>query len=158
MDPLTVTHSGRIPLLPSGGPASFFEEEHGHPRSDEDPDEADESNSQNFLETGRTHGRIVPLSLAETSIRYLPESWTENREWCRAAGVPDEVGFLTKRRMALVSVQRLVDANVPFGWLTADEAYGNSKYLRVWPEEHRIAHVVAVRSNDGVPLRPMPGA
>jgi SRSO17 transposase len=27
---------------------------------------------------------------------YLPESWTDDRERCRAAGVPDEVGFATK--------------------------------------------------------------
>lgn len=45
---------------------------------------------------------------------YLPESWTADRERCRAAGVPEEVGFATKlelgRQMlesALAGVLRL---------------------------------------------------
>jgi hypothetical protein len=32
---------------------------------------------------------------------------------------------------------------VPFGWVTADEAYGQVKYLRVWLERHEqcLKHV-----------------
>ncbi|MDQ1651608.1 MAG: hypothetical protein QOI35_808 [Cryptosporangiaceae bacterium] len=32
--------------------------------------------------------------------------------------------------------------------MTADEAYGQVKYLRVWLEEHDAAHVLATRCND----------
>ena len=84
---------------------------------------------------------------------YLPESWTGDRDRCRAAGVPDEVEFATKPRMAIAMLQRLLDAQVPFGWFTADEMYGHAKYLRVWLEQQGIAHVVAVCSNDDVALR-----
>jgi SRSO17 transposase len=62
---------------------------------------------------------------------YLPESWTADRDRCRAAGVPDEVGFATKPRQAMAMLQRAITAGVPFGWVTADEASGQVTYLRV---------------------------
>jgi hypothetical protein len=33
---------------------------------------------------------------------------------------------------------------VPFGWVTADEAYGQVGRLGSWLEEHRLNHVLAV--------------
>jgi SRSO17 transposase len=84
---------------------------------------------------------------------YLPQSWVDDRRRCRAAGIPDDVAFATKPRMAIGMLQRVLDAAVPFGWFSADEAYGHAAYLRVWLEEHRIAHVVAVQCNDEVPTR-----
>lgn len=81
---------------------------------------------------------------------YLPESWTDDRGRCRAAGIPDEVEFITKPRMVIGMLRRLLDAQVPFGWVTADEAYGQATFLRMWLEEHHIAHVLAVRRNDEV--------
>ena len=79
---------------------------------------------------------------------YLPESWTADRERCRAAGIPDEVEFATKPRQGLAMLDRAIDAGVPFGWVTADEAYGQVKYLRVWLEQHDVAHVLATKCND----------
>jgi SRSO17 transposase len=81
---------------------------------------------------------------------YVPESWTTDRERCRAAGVPDEVEFATKPRQAMAMLQRAFDAGVPFAWITADEAYGQVKYLRVWLEEHDAAHVLATKCNDTI--------
>jgi SRSO17 transposase len=66
---------------------------------------------------------------------YLPESWTADRDRCQAAGVPDEVEFATKPRQGMAMLERAMDAGVPFSWVTADEAYGQVKYLRVWLEE-----------------------
>ncbi|GAA0449901.1 hypothetical protein Ade02nite_58970 [Paractinoplanes deccanensis] len=37
---------------------------------------------------------------------------------------------LTKPRIAIDMLQRAADANVPFTWFTADEAFGQAKYLR----------------------------
>ncbi|NIJ09684.1 SRSO17 transposase [Saccharomonospora amisosensis] len=41
---------------------------------------------------------------------YLPTSWTEDRERCRAAGIPDEVGFATKPRQLMAMLARAFDA------------------------------------------------
>src|SRR5690242_9534889 len=81
---------------------------------------------------------------------YLPQAWTDDRDRCRAAGVPDEVGFATKVQMARAMLGRAFAAGVPAAWVTMDEAYGQSKSLRVWLEEHDQAHVVATRCNDDV--------
>jgi SRSO17 transposase len=84
---------------------------------------------------------------------YLPESWLSDPARCAAAGIPDGTELATKPRMAIAMLQRALDAGVPFGWFTADEAYGHARYLRVWLEEHHIRHVVAVQSNDEVVTR-----
>ncbi|MBB5954387.1 SRSO17 transposase [Saccharothrix tamanrassetensis] len=81
---------------------------------------------------------------------YLPESWTSDRDRCRAAGVPDGVGFATKPRLAMAMLERAFDARVPFGWVTGDEAYGQVGYLRSWLEHRDAAHVLVTRRNDAV--------
>jgi hypothetical protein len=35
---------------------------------------------------------------------------------------------------------------VPFGWVTADKAYGQVNYLRVWPEQHDCPHVLTTNA------------
>ena len=106
---------------------------------------------------GRTENCQVGVFLAYVSARghalidrelYLPESWTADRDRCRAAGVPDEVEFVTKPRQAMAMIERALDAGVPFGWVTADEACGQAKYLRFWLEQRDVAHVLATRVND----------
>lgn len=77
---------------------------------------------------------------------YLPESWTDDRDRCRAAGVPDEVEFATKPRQLMAMLGRAIDAGVPFAWVTADEVYGQAGYLRDWLEERDAAYVLAIRS------------
>jgi hypothetical protein len=41
-------------------------------------------------------------------------------------------------------IARALEADLPFGWVTADEAYGQVGRLRSWLEEHGLAHVLAV--------------
>jgi hypothetical protein len=79
---------------------------------------------------------------------YLPEPWIADRDRCRGAGIPDEVEFKTKPRQAMAMLARAFEAGVPFAWITADEAYGQVKYLRVWLEEHDAAHVLSTKVND----------
>jgi SRSO17 transposase len=81
---------------------------------------------------------------------YIPESWTADPDRCRAAGIPQPLELTTKPRMAISMLQRILDADVPFAWFTADEVYGQVKYLRVWLEEHDIHHVVATRRDEDV--------
>lgn len=82
---------------------------------------------------------------------YLPRSWTDDRDRCRAAGVPDEVEFETKPTQAQAMLQRVLDAGMPFRYFTADEAYGQVKALRVWLEDRDVFHVLATKCNDTVP-------
>jgi SRSO17 transposase len=81
---------------------------------------------------------------------YLPRAWTEDRERARAAGIGDEVGFATKPELARRMLGRALEAGVPAGWVTADEIYGQDKWLRVWCEQHGLPYVLATRSNDTV--------
>jgi SRSO17 transposase len=81
---------------------------------------------------------------------YLPKSWTEDRDRCRAAGIGDEVGFATKPQQAQAMIERALEAGVPCRWVTADEAYGQVKYLRVWLEQQDLFHVLATRRDDDV--------
>jgi SRSO17 transposase len=108
---------------------------------------------------GRTENSQIGTFLAYASSKgralidrelYLPVSWTDDRERCRAAGVPDEVPFATKNEHFRWMLQRAIDARIPFAWVTADEAYGQVKHLRFWLEERRIAHVLATKVNDTV--------
>jgi SRSO17 transposase len=81
---------------------------------------------------------------------YLPEPWIADRDRCRCAGIPDEVEFATKPRQAMEMLARAFAAGVVFGWVTADEAYGQVKYLRVWLEEHDASYVLCTKVNDVV--------
>lgn len=48
----------------------------------------------------------------------------------------------------MVMLARAFTARVPFAWVTADEAYGQVKYLRIWLEEHDASYVLATRRVD----------
>ncbi|CCH19790.1 Transposase [Micromonospora lupini str. Lupac 08] len=106
---------------------------------------------------GRTENCQVGAFLAYRSAKghalidrqlYLPASWTDDRDRCRAAGIPDAVQFATKVQMAREMLARALDAGVPVGWVTMDEAYGQSESLRVWLEHRDVGYVVATRRND----------
>jgi SRSO17 transposase len=84
---------------------------------------------------------------------YLPQSWIDDRTRCRQAGIPDDIPFVTKPRMAMAMLQRAIAAGIPFGWVSADEVYGQMKYLRSWLEDQQIPYVVATRCDDDVPGR-----
>src|SRR3982751_999308 len=81
---------------------------------------------------------------------YLPRAWTDDRARARAAGIGEDVGFATKPELARRMLTRALDAEVPGGWLTADEIYGQDKRLRVWCEQHELPYVLATRSTDTV--------
>jgi SRSO17 transposase len=106
---------------------------------------------------GRTENCQVGTFLAYASARghalidrelYLPQSWAGDRDRCRAAGIPDEVEFTTKPRQAQAMISRAIEAGVPFAWFTADEAYGQAKYLQAWLEDQDVFYVVAIRRSD----------
>jgi SRSO17 transposase len=79
---------------------------------------------------------------------YLPERWTDDPERCRAARVPEQVGFRTKPQLAQLMLERALDAGVPASWVTADEVYGGSPALRQWLEERHLPYVLAVKCTE----------
>jgi SRSO17 transposase len=79
---------------------------------------------------------------------YLPERWTDDPERCRAARVPEEVGFRTKPQLAQRMLERALDAGVPAAWVTADEVYGGSPTLRHWLEGRGVSYVLAVKCTE----------
>jgi SRSO17 transposase len=81
---------------------------------------------------------------------YLPQSWTADRERCAEAGIGEEVGFATKPELAQRMLARALDAGVPAGWVTGDEAYGQVGALRGMLEDRGMSYVLAVPSNQRV--------
>ena len=75
---------------------------------------------------------------------YLPRSWTDDPARCRAAGVPEQVGFATKPELARAMICRALDAGVPAAWVTGDEVYGANPTLRAELEARGIGYVLAV--------------
>jgi SRSO17 transposase len=75
---------------------------------------------------------------------YLPESWTADRERCRAAGVPDGVGFATKAELGRQMLECALAEQVPFGWVAADADYGKDPKLRSFCHDNRLPYALAV--------------
>jgi SRSO17 transposase len=82
---------------------------------------------------------------------YLPKAWTDDPARCRAARVPEQVGFRTKPQLARVMLERALDAGVPASWVTADEVYGGDPALRRFLEDRGLSSVLAVKCTE--PLR-----
>jgi len=61
---------------------------------------------------------------------YLPRAWTDDPDRLQAAGVPDQVGFATKPKLATTMITRALDAGVPAAWVAGDEVYGANPGLR----------------------------
>jgi SRSO17 transposase len=106
---------------------------------------------------GRIENCQIGVFLAYASARgrtfldrelYLPKEWAADRARRHEAGVPAAVEFGTKPQLARVMLERALTAGVPARWVTGDEVYGGDRRLRVWLEEHRLPHVLAVKSTE----------
>jgi SRSO17 transposase len=75
---------------------------------------------------------------------YLPKTWTEDRERCRTARVPDEREFATKGELARHMVLRALASPLPIAWVTADSAYGQDNRFRRLLEQSGVGYVLAV--------------
>ncbi|MCL6667468.1 IS701 family transposase [Streptomyces panaciradicis] len=79
---------------------------------------------------------------------FLPEEWAHDLPRRTAAGVPDEIGHVTKPRLALGLLERLA------GWLgsvpviVADAGYGRSVSFRLALEERGWSYVMAVEPKE----------
>lgn len=55
---------------------------------------------------------------------FLPKVWSEDRERCREAKIPDDVVYRPKWRIALEQVACAIANGLKLDWLTFDEYYG----------------------------------
>ena len=74
----------------------------------------------------------------------LPKEWAADEARRQAADVPTEVRFATKPPLAQRMLDRVLAADIPFGWLTGDSVYGHDGRVRAWLEERRVNYVLGV--------------
>jgi SRSO17 transposase len=69
---------------------------------------------------------------------FLPEGWSNDRERCREAGIPDTMIYRPKTEIALELYDRSVANGIRFEWLTFDEWYGSKPpFLRALDERRQ---------------------
>jgi SRSO17 transposase len=72
---------------------------------------------------------------------FLPESWSNDRERCRAAGIPDEVVHRPKWKIALEQVDRAKGNGLILDWVTFDEGYGDCPKFLLELEDRNLRFV-----------------
>lgn len=90
----------------------------------------------------------VPIPIALRL--YLPEAWAKDKTRRARVGVPDEVTFRTKWRIALEEVRRLKKAGVRFGTVLADAGYGACADFRRGLSEEGLLWAVGITSEQKV--------
>ena len=70
---------------------------------------------------GVAKGRFQALLDADL---YLPKVWDADRPRCRAAGIPEDVRYQPKWRIALEQLLRLCSNGLDFDWLVFDQGFG----------------------------------
>jgi SRSO17 transposase len=96
------------------------------------------------VHTGVCRGRYKVLLDAEL---FLPESWSNDRPRCREAGIPDEVVYRPKWRIALEQLDRILDNDVVLDWVTFDEEYGKRPGFVAGLDERELCFVGEVPRN-----------
>ena len=108
---------------------------------------------------GKTENCQVAVSLSLANARgsvpldyrlYLPREWAEDKPRCRAAGVPQEIGFRTKGRIAREQIEAALNAGIARGVVLADAAYGDEADFREWLIERQFDYVLGVRVSTSV--------
>jgi SRSO17 transposase len=70
---------------------------------------------------GYCHGDFKALLDSEL---FLPESWSEDRERCAAADIPEEMVYRPKTAIAIELVKRALGNGIRLDWTVFDEGYG----------------------------------
>lgn len=61
---------------------------------------------------------------------YIPEDWFSSPQRLLQAGVPEQITFQTKGRLALSMIKQAIKNNVQFSFIGGDSAYGDLPWLR----------------------------
>ena len=88
-----------------------------------------------------------PFTCMLASDLYLPRSWADDRDRCRSAGIPDEMVYRPKWKIAVDQVEQAIGNGVRFSWITFDEEYGSVP--KFWFELDRLGQrgIGEVRAN-----------
>ncbi len=101
-------------------------------------------------ELGKTDNCIVTVHLGVVRGRYktlvdrdlfLPKHWSDDRERCRAAGIPDEIVHRPKWQIALEQLARAKGNGLVLDWLTFDEGYGDCPEFLLELDERKLRFV-----------------
>lgn len=90
------------------------------------------------------------LSLPVAYQLYLPENWANDATRRKKTGVPEQVKFQTKPRIALDQIRQAVERDVPRGVVLADAAYGLDSQFRAGLRELQLEYAVGVQSSVSV--------
>src|SRR5258708_22166540 len=75
---------------------------------------------------------------------YMPQRWARDLPRRRAAGIPGDLEFATKPRLAIGQVRRLTAAGLPARWAAFDEVYGRSEDMRKACAKAGLAYVAII--------------
>jgi SRSO17 transposase len=114
---------------------------------------------------------VVTVSLVNASMSvpcayrlYLPEAWARDRARRRAAGVPEELGFEEKWRLALAQLEQLSADELPRAPVVADAGYGSNTEFREGITARGLSYAVGIMRDTTVwpqgqgPLAPSPSS
>jgi SRSO17 transposase len=107
---------------------------------------------------GKTANCVVTVQLAfssyDTRFRtmldtelFLPESWSNDRERCRDAGIPDDVVYRPKHLMALDMLDRAKANGVHLEWVLGDIWYSEKPAFLDGLEQRNYRYVVEIPRN-----------
>lgn len=90
---------------------------------------------------------------------YIPREWTDDKERCRKAGVPNDcMVFKTKPELGLEMVGELVSNGVHFDYVNGDGLYGNGYTFSKGLDSLGVRYVLDVHSDQRIFLhRPVTG-
>jgi SRSO17 transposase len=80
---------------------------------------------------------------------YLPQQWTQDPLRRRSAGIPPDVGYLSKDVLIRMMLDRFSQSGAPFRWLVGDKSR-NSPVLQEYCEQRRIGHVLRLETPEAV--------
>ena len=88
----------------------------------------------------------VEHALVDTRL-YLPKEWTNDKQQCQQAGVPqDEIRFRTRHQLALEMLDDHGEV-LPHVWVAGDDEMGRSTRFRRDLADHQEQYLLAVPSN-----------
>jgi SRSO17 transposase len=81
---------------------------------------------------------------------YLPETWADDAERRKKAGVPETITFQTKPLIALDQIGQAIKDGVPQGIVLADAGYGNDTSFRSGLTDLKLAYAVGIQGSTAV--------